>query len=102
MATLLESAGVEVVYALPDRQRLVEVPLREGMTAWQAIEASGILVECPELAGPPVIVGIFGQRVEPSHALRDGDRVEIYRPLVNDPREQRRRRAVAQGRRPAR
>jgi putative ubiquitin-RnfH superfamily antitoxin RatB of RatAB toxin-antitoxin module len=102
MAARPDSPGVEVVYALPDRQRLVEVPLREGMTAWQAIEASGILGEFPELAGQAAVIGIFGQRAEPAHVLRDGDRVEIYRPLVSDPREQRRRRAVAQGRRPGR
>ena len=95
MVTRPESPGIEVVYALADRQRLVEVPLHEGMTARQAIETSGIVGEFPELATRPLTIGIFGQRVELSQLLRDGDRVEIYRPLTLDPREQRRRRAAA-------
>jgi putative ubiquitin-RnfH superfamily antitoxin RatB of RatAB toxin-antitoxin module len=87
--------AVEVVYALPQRQRVVSVPLREGMTAEQAVEASAILAEFPELAAQPRLLGIYGRRVEGTERLRDGDRVEIYRPLKFDPRDSRRRAAQA-------
>jgi hypothetical protein len=86
--------SVEVVYALPERQRVVTVPLREGMTAWQAVEDAGLAREFPEIGSRPREIGIFGKRVEPARALRDGDRVEIYRPLPDDPKERRRRRAA--------
>lgn len=102
MAARPDRPRVEVVYALPDRQQVVELPLREGMTAQQAIDASAIAADYPELAAQPLVIGIFGKRVDPSHVLGDGDRVEIYRPLVADPREQRRRRAAAQARKPGR
>jgi len=92
-----ESAGVEVVYALPDRQRVTRVRFEEGMTAIRAVEESGLLNDFPELAGRGLDLGIFGRVVQESHALRPGDRVEIYRPLTADPREARRQLA-AQGR----
>jgi hypothetical protein len=88
--------AVEVVYALPDRQRVVRVPLAEGMTAEQAVQASAILAEFPELAAKERILGIYGRRVEGTQRLRDGDRVEIYRPLRFDPRDARRKAAQAE------
>lgn len=92
-----EVPRAEVVYALPERQRIVPVVLEDGMTALQAVAASGLLQEFPELAGRALVLGIFGQRVDGSRRLAPGDRVEIYRPLKADPRETRRRLA-AQGR----
>lgn len=83
--------AVEVVYARPERQWLVRLPLQEGMTAMAAVEASGLLVAHRELAAQPMLLGIFGKRIEAGRRLRDGDRVEIYRPLSNDPRDARRR-----------
>lgn len=88
-------ASVEVVYALPERQRVVRVPLREGMTALEAVEQAGLAREFPELAGRELLLGIYGRRVEASQPLRDGDRVEIYRQLRFDPRDARRRAARA-------
>ena len=88
--------AVDVVYALPDRQRVVGVPLADGMTAEQAVQASGILVEHPELAAKTPILGIYGRRVDGTQRLRDGDRVEIYRPLKFDPRDARRKAAQAE------
>jgi len=82
---------VEVVYALPDRQRVVQIPLREGMTALEAVQAAGLEREFPEIAGRDLVLGIYGRSVESTQALRDGDRVEIYRPLNFDPRDARRR-----------
>lgn len=93
-----DAPSVEVAYALPARQWVVVVPLREGMTAAEALEASGLLSELAELRRPDLPLGIFGRRVQPSQPLRDGDRVEIYRPLSLDPREARRRAVEAERR----
>ena len=92
--------AVEVAYARPDRQWVVRVPLQDGLTALGAVAASGLLEECPELAAQPLVLGIYGQRVDAATVLRDADRVEIYRPLRNDPRDARRR--AAQAARPGR
>lgn len=88
-------AAVEVVYARPDRQRVVRVPLRAGMTAQEAVAASGLAREFPEIATQPLLLGIYGCRIEAARPLRDGDRVEIYRPLKFDPRDARRKAAQA-------
>jgi putative ubiquitin-RnfH superfamily antitoxin RatB of RatAB toxin-antitoxin module len=85
--------AVEVVYALPGRQRVVRVELREGMTAQEAVRASGLTDEFPEIGAGPLLLGIFGRRVEGKQPLKDGDRVEIYRQLKFDPRDARRRAA---------
>jgi putative ubiquitin-RnfH superfamily antitoxin RatB of RatAB toxin-antitoxin module len=82
---------VEVAYALPQRQVVVEVPLCEGMTAIEALRASGLPEEFPELQAAGLPLGIFGRRVGETEVLRAGDRVEVYRPLAVDPREARRR-----------
>lgn len=92
--------AVEVVYALPERQRVVRVPLRDGMTAFEAVQAADLVAEFPELAAGVPVLGLYGRRVEATQALCDGDRVEIYRPLKFDPREARRN--AAQGARPGR
>jgi len=88
-------ATVEVAYALPDRQRVVKLPLRDGMTALDAVQAAGLEREFPQIAGGDLLLGIYGRRVEATHVLRNGDRVEIYRPLRFDPREARRKAAQA-------
>ena len=91
---------VEVVYALPDLQRVVRLPLRAGMNALEAVQAAGLEREFPDLAGRALALGIYGRRVEATQLLRGGDRVEVYRPLRSDPRDARRR--AAQAARPAR
>lgn len=78
---------VEVVLAFPDRVQHVRLELPAGATAGDAVTAAGF--------GDAHAIGIFGKRVKNDHALRDGDRVEIYRPLAMDPKEARRRRAAA-------
>jgi hypothetical protein len=85
-------SSIEVVYALPQRQRVVTVPLRPGMTVLAAIEASGLPAEFPEISARSLAVGIHGQPVDPHREVQAGERVEIYRPLQADPREARRRR----------
>ena len=77
---------VEVVYALAEQQQVVTLTLEEGATALDAVRASGIRADYAGLA-------IFGERVAPTHRLRDGDRVELLRPLAASPQETRRRRA---------
>jgi len=89
-----EFPGIEVAYALPGRQRVVHLPLERPMTAEEAVRASGLLEEFPELAGQVLALGVYGRRVDRQHVLRAGDRVEIYRPLKVDPRDARRRAAA--------
>lgn len=83
---------IEVVYAVADVQDLVALELGEGATARDAAQASGIPAR-HGLAVAELALGIFGRRIAPEHALGDGDRVEILRPLAADPKEARRRRA---------
>jgi uncharacterized protein len=89
-----ELPEIEVAYALPGRQRVVHLELERPMTAEEAVRASGLLEEFPELAGQALALGIYGRRVDGTYVLRAGDRVEIYRPLKVDPRDARRRAAA--------
>lgn len=84
---------VEVVYALPAQQTLLRVELAEGATVEDAIRASGVLEACPEIDLAQNKVGIFSKLVKLDETVRDRDRVEIYRPLIADPKEVRRKRA---------
>jgi len=93
-------AVVEVAYARPERQWVVGVRWRDGMTAAEAVAASGLLRERVELRHDELVLGVYGQRVAPDQPLRAGDRVEIYRPLRFDPRDARRK--AAQAARPGR
>ena len=80
----------EVVFALPERQLLVELELDNGASALDAVRASGILDSFSDACGEDLSLAIWGKRVEPGLPLNDGDRVEILRPLQIDPREARR------------
>jgi len=84
---------VEVVYALPDQQPLLHVQLTEGSTVEDAIRASGVLDAHPEIDLSRNKVGVFSKLVKLDEPVRDKDRVEIYRPLIADPKEVRRKRA---------
>ena len=84
---------VEVVYALPERQMTAELELDQGATVRESIIASGILELHREVDLNTLDVGIWGKRVGLDCVLRSGDRVEIYRPLVADPKAARRQRA---------
>lgn len=85
--------SVEVAYAGPQGQWLVDVRLPRGACVADAIAASGLGVQVPGLVVDDAHVGIHAQRVTLAAPLADGDRVEIYRPLLADPKEARRRRA---------
>lgn len=91
---------VEVAYGLPDRQRVIELELPPGTSALEAVRLSGICGEFAaiDLAANPI--GIFGRLLSDpqNHLLQSGDRIEIYRPLVVDPKEARRLRAATKPR----
>lgn len=84
---------VEVAYALPMKQTLVPLTLAAGSTVEQAIRGSGILARHPEIDLAHCKVGIYGHLVALDAVLADGARIEIYRPLLIDPRDLRRQRA---------
>ena len=86
---------VEVVFALPRQQVLVSVSLAEGATVAEAIDAAGLAARFPEEQLDALPTGIWGRPAERDAVVRDGDRVEIYRPLEIDPREARRQLAQA-------
>jgi len=85
--------NIEVAYALPTKQTIVDVALKEGTTVQQAIEASNILEQFPDIDLNATKVGVWSRVVKLSDTLIDGDRIEIYRPLIADPKEIRKRRA---------
>lgn len=85
---------VEVAYATPLRQEVIEVVIRPGASIEQVIRESGLLERFPEIDLARSQVGIFGEIASLRDPVRDGDRVEIYRPLLADPKEARRRRAA--------
>lgn len=88
-----EMIAVEVVYALPEKQYLRQVKLVSGSTVEQAIVASGLLELRHDIDLKKNKVGIFSRLVKPGDEVHEGDRVEIYRPLIADPKELRRQRA---------
>ena len=88
--------SVEVAYALPHKQKIIALLVEPGTTALQAVERSGIVEHFPDIEIATAKLGIFGESLgnkSATHVLRAGDRVEIYRPLVSDPKETRRKRA---------
>ncbi|HEX5393616.1 MAG TPA: RnfH family protein [Rhodocyclaceae bacterium] len=91
---MAETIQVQVVYALPTRQELVSVKLPEGATLQQAVEASGLIAKYPEIDLAKGKFGIFAKLSKVDTVVRDKDRVEIYRPLIADPKEVRKQRAA--------
>ena len=84
--------SIDVCYALPDSQTLISLQLPPGATVQQAIDASGILGRHPEIDLAKLKVGVYGKLKPLDTALADHDRVEIYRPLIVDPKMARQRR----------
>jgi putative ubiquitin-RnfH superfamily antitoxin RatB of RatAB toxin-antitoxin module len=93
----VDHIGVEVACAEPGRQSVVAIEVPSGCTAAEAIERSGIFALHPGLDPAACRVGIFGREVTRDRVLAAGDRVEVLRPLTEDPKE-RRRRLARQGR----
>jgi len=85
--------NVEVVYALSDEQTLLKRQVASGTTVADAIQFCGILEKYPEIDLKVNKLGIFGKLTKPDTVLREKDRIEIYRPLIADPKEVRRKRA---------
>jgi uncharacterized protein len=88
------SIRIEVIYACPDRAWRVQLSLPPGSTAIQAFEASGLRSRITELRDQSPDLGVFANPVAHDRMLRDGDRVEVYRPLLIDPKDARRKRAA--------
>lgn len=91
---MADTIHVEVVYAMPQRQEVAGIDLPAGSTAGQAIEASGLLAKHPEIDLSRNKLGIYAKLAKIDTPLRDRDRVEIYRPLIADPKEVRKQRAA--------
>lgn len=85
---------VEVVYAKPGQAKRVTLTLEAGAAVQQAIEQSGLLDACPEIDLSRNKVGVWNKLAKLDQVLRDKDRVEIYRPLIADPKEVRKQRAA--------
>jgi putative ubiquitin-RnfH superfamily antitoxin RatB of RatAB toxin-antitoxin module len=91
---MAETIHIEVVYALAERQEVASLELPAGSTVAQAIEASGLRTKFPEIDLAKNKLGIYAKLAKVDTPLRDRDRVEIYRPLIADPKEVRKQRAA--------
>ena len=85
---------VEIAYALPEEQVIISIKVPTIFNVQQAIEKSGIQKKFPSIDLSKNKVGIFGKKTTLDHNLNDRDRIEIYRPLILDPKEMRRKRAA--------
>jgi len=83
-----------VAYAKPEEQAIVTLTMPEGATVDAAIKASGLLERFPEIALSELKAGIFGEVCKLDQPVQEADRIEIYRPLIHDPKDARRQRAL--------
>lgn len=90
MADKEKERSVEVVYATTERQRIVKFALEPGLTAGEAVRRSGLIDDATACESDDLVLGIFGTVVDEDRVLKAGDRVEICRRLLHDPREMRR------------
>jgi len=90
-----EQITVEVAYSLPDEQMILRLDVPAGSSLMQAVEMSGILERFPEIDRDKMKTGVFGKLRKRDQVLQAGDRVEIYRPLIADPKQVRKERAAA-------
>ncbi|HET8899257.1 MAG TPA: RnfH family protein [Rhodanobacteraceae bacterium] len=90
---MAESIRATVVYAIPERVFQYALTLPSGSTVAEAVAASGLYRDCPDAHAAEPRYGIYSRRVDAAMRLRDGDRVEVYRPLIIDPKQARRQRA---------
>ena len=91
---MAEMISVEVVYAIPQKQEIFSLNVPQGSTVRQAIEACGVLEKYPEIDLAKNKLGVFAKLTKADTLLRNRDRVEIYRPLIADPKEVRKQRAA--------
>ena len=90
-----ETIAVEVAHARPQEQVILRLEVPAGSTLRQAVEQSGILERFPDIDPDTMKAGIFGKLKKSDQVLQTGDRVEIYRPLIADPKQVRKQRAAA-------
>ena len=90
-----KKVNIELVYALPEQQTLLSFSVPEGTTLAQAIDLSGIQDHYPELMLDTMKAGLFGKVAPRTQVMREKDRIELYRPLIADPKEVRKQRAAA-------
>ncbi len=86
---MADQINIELIYALPEKQDLLTISITPGTTIEQAIQLSGILKQYPEIDLQQTKVGIFSKVTPLDTELREGDRIEIYRPLLIDPKQAR-------------
>jgi len=84
--------NVEVAYARPDRQVILNIEVEAGCTIEEAVKKSGVLEQFEEIDLDKNKLGLFGKLAKKTAELKTGDRIEIYRPLIADPKEVRRKR----------
>lgn len=87
---MADEIAIEVCYALPGAQRVLSLRVPAGSTARRAVVLSCIDALFPEIDSANCPLGVFGTAVADEYRLEDGDRLEVYRPLENDPMEARR------------
>jgi putative ubiquitin-RnfH superfamily antitoxin RatB of RatAB toxin-antitoxin module len=90
----VEDIAVRVVYALPDRQVVVQLRVPLGTKVTEVVSRSGLLEQFPEIGARPIAYAIYGRVVEETYEVRSGDRIEILRPLQVDPKTSRRQAAA--------
>ncbi|HEV7803272.1 MAG TPA: RnfH family protein [Burkholderiales bacterium] len=93
-AEALRQIRIEIVYARADEALVIELTVPAGTTVREALEMSDIASRDPEIELGPGRVGIYGRAAADDTVLREDDRIEIYRPLIADPKQARRRRAA--------
>jgi putative ubiquitin-RnfH superfamily antitoxin RatB of RatAB toxin-antitoxin module len=94
MESETDDITIEVAYAKPQEQIILSLTLKQGISITEAIEQSGILQQFPEIDLKQNKVGIFSKVCKKDYMLRDKDRIEIYRPLIVDPKAKRKQRAA--------
>jgi putative ubiquitin-RnfH superfamily antitoxin RatB of RatAB toxin-antitoxin module len=90
---MAEHINIQVVYALPEKQELLSFSMPAGSTLQKAVEVSGLLRKYG-LSMETIKFGIYGKQAKPDAVLREHDRIEIYRPLIADPKEMRKARVA--------
>ncbi|MGZ9898987.1 RnfH family protein [Shewanella gaetbuli] len=93
MTTELKTFAVDVIYALPEQQKIITVMVEPGCTFIEAVKQSDMCRFFPEIDLSTVKLGVFSRQVKHDEVLQPGQRVEIYRPLIADPKDVRRKRA---------
>ena len=85
--------AVDVVYALPKQQKIISVKVKPGTTAIEVLKQSNMLVFFPDIDLETIKLGVFSNLVKHDRVIEQGDRLEVYRPLIADPKDVRRKRA---------